>query len=137
MHPKILPFLQTQTLGVISTIDDTHNAPESAVVAFSQTEALELVFGTFASTRKFVNILKDPRVAFTMFTEDVTVQYEGVARMVKGEEAERCRQIHVAKNPASAKYSLHPEQRFFLVKPVWIRYTDLSKNPEEVWEGPF
>jgi len=134
---KILEFLKSQTICVVATIDAENNRPESAVVAFSETKNLEIIFGTFSNTRKFINLLKNSNIAFTIGWEDISIQYEGVARLVEGSGEEECRNIHLAKNPASKKYAFHENQKFFKVTPKWIRYSDFSFDPEKVFEVAF
>lgn len=135
-NKKILDFIKKQKLAVISTINKESN-PQSGVIAFAETDHLELIFGTFNNTRKYTNLLSHPHVSFVIGwneEEKITIQYEGIAKEVKDQELEKCREIHLHKNPASKKYAFHPLQRFFLVKPMWIRYSNLSSNPEEIVE---
>lgn len=135
---KILTFLKTQTLGVMATNNvEGGGAPESAIVAFSETDKLELIFGTFNNTRKYANLKKNLNISFVIGEGDVTVQYEGKAEEASGETLKKCRNIHVLKNPPSKKYAFDEQQRFFKVTPHWIRYSDLSSTPEEVFEIRF
>jgi pyridoxine/pyridoxamine 5'-phosphate oxidase len=139
-YSKVLDFIRQQKLAVISTIDSEHNKPEAAVLAISETDTLEVIFGTFFTTRKYANLQNNSQVAFVIgWSEEakVTVQYEGVAREVSGEEAERCRDIHLRKNPASSKFALDEKQRFFIVMPTWIRYSNLGAKPVEIFELAF
>jgi len=128
---KILDFLKTQTLGVVSTIDANEDKPESAEVAFSETENLEVIFGTLNDARKFLNLKKNNRVAFVIGWDEVTVQYEGAAREITdAKELKECQERHVAKNPYSEKYVYDEREVFYKVTPKWIRYTDFSTEPE-------
>ncbi len=135
-HQKILHFIQKQKLAVLSTINEQSN-PESAVIAFSETEELELIFGTFQNTRKYQNLKSHSNVSFVIGWDEelkTTIQYEGIATEVKGQDLEKYREIHLLKNPASKKYAFHQLQRFFKVRPIWVRYSNLSKDPEEIFE---
>ncbi len=132
----IARFLAAQTLGVVSTIG-TDGQPQSALVAFSETPELKIVFGTFNDSRKFRNLQRDPRASFVISGNDATVQLEGTARLAEGTDDEQCRALHIAKNPGSAKYLDDPRQRFFIVTPMWIRYTDYSTEPDTVLEVSF
>jgi len=133
----ILDFLKTQLLGVIATVDSAGTKPEAALVAFSETDQLELIFGTFNDTRKFANLQANPRVAFVISSDRVTVQYEGVASLAEGEQTEEYRNIHLTKNPRAQKLSHHIQQQFFKVTPTWIRYTNVSAKPPEIFEVTF
>lgn len=131
---KILNFIKKQVVGIVSTINSENNKPESAVVAFSETDNLELIFGTFNDTRKYKNLQSNNRVAFVIGWDDITVQYEGVVEELSGEQAEKSRNIHLAKNPGSKKYAFDEKQRFFKITPTWIRYSDFNYDPEKVLE---
>jgi general stress protein 26 len=52
---KILEILKNNQFGIIAT-NSADSAPESAVVAVSETPNLEIVFGSFNNTRKNKNI---------------------------------------------------------------------------------
>jgi len=135
-HQKILAFLNQNTLGVISTIHVDKNAPESAVVGFGNTENLELVFGTLASTRKYKNLMINPNLSFVIGWSSTTgtLQYEGVAHELSAEEIEKYTPLLLSKSEGHKKFINHPEQKYFLVTPTWIRFSDNAGNPPEVYE---
>ncbi len=134
IRSRITAFLATRRHGIISTLH-ADGSVESALVAISETPALAITFGTFDDTRKFANILRDPRVAFVVTDdENIEVQLEGRARITEGAEHEQCKQRHLAKNAKTAKYADDPKQRFIVVEPTWIRFTDRTVNPSRVEE---
>ena len=136
---KILNFLKTNNLMVLSTMNK-NNTPQSALVAFAETENLELIFGTFATTRKYQNLKHNNHVSLVIGTDEttnLTLQYEGIASEVTGKDLEQCQNHQLQKNPTSQKYASHKDQRYFKINPLWIRYSDLSKNPEEIFEIKF
>lgn len=121
---KVLAFLRAQMLGVVSTIG--HQNPESAVVAFGETENLELYFGTSNNSRKYKNIKNNPHIAFVIGWDDdvhISIQYEGIARELSTEEAKHYIEAFALKNPKTIKFKSYPDQRYFLITPSWIRYT--------------
>ncbi len=137
-HKQLIrDFLQTQLLAVIATVDEKNNKPEAALVGFSETDHLEIIFGTFNDTRKFKNLQTNPHVSFVISSDMVTVQYEGVAKMAEGTEIEEYRDIHLTKNPRAQKVSHHLKQQFFKVTPTWIRYTNVSTKPPQIFEVTF
>ena len=133
----ILDFLKTQLLGVIATLDEKNNKPEAALVGFTELPTLELIFGTLNDTRKFANLQSNSKIAFVVPGPDMTVQYEGVARMVEGAELEECRNLHLVKNPRAARIANNEKQRFFKVKPTWLRYTNFASKPPHIFELTF
>ena len=136
---KILDFIKKKNLMVLSTTNSKGNS-ESAVIAFSETEKLELIFGTFNNTRKYKNLLSNQNVSVVIGwdeKENITLQYEGISKEVKDKEFQECRDIQLKKNPNSKAYAFEKEQRYFKIVPKWIRYSDLSKEKEDIIEINF
>jgi len=136
---KIMDYISTQMLGVISTIDPS-GKPEAALVAITETEGLKLIFGTDKKTRKYKNLLNNPHVAIVLGTDlkvGVTVQYEGVAKELSSKELEQARDLHLKKNPNSIKFAFKESQTFFMIKPTWVRYSAMAQNPPEMFEMTF
>ena len=136
---KVLDYISTQMLGVISTIDPA-GKPEAALVAITETAGLKLIFGTDKTSRKYQNLLKNPNVALVIGTDrevSITVQYEGVAKEITGQELEQARDLHLKKNPNSIKFAFKETQAFFIVKPTWVRYSAMAQNPPEMFEMSF
>lgn len=135
---KVYKFIKAHILGVVSTIDSKGGWPESAVVAFSETKDLEIIFGTFNNARKYKNLQSNKNISFVVGWDDnITVQYEGIAQEVSGDELDQCREIHLTKNPKSKKYAFDEKQRFFKVRPVWVKYSDFNHDPEDSFELSF
>jgi uncharacterized pyridoxamine 5'-phosphate oxidase family protein len=124
-----LQFIRTKRYAVISTCG-SNNQPEAALIGFGTTENIELIFGTYSSSRKYKNIKENDKVALVIgWDEDyITVQYEGIAKEVTGEELEPLISEFYAQVPEAVVYKNHPEQTYFKVSPKWIRYAD---GPQE------
>lgn len=136
---KILDYMKKVELMVISTINK-EGKPESALVGFSETRDLEIIFGTPNKTRKYTNLKSHKNVSLVIgweLDEKITIQYEGSAQEVTGKEAEKCRKLHIAKNPKREKWVHEEGEAMFKIKPKWIRYSDLSKYPREMFEVNF
>jgi|SRR3989344_3346379 len=133
----IREFIRKHTLAVISTVTD-QNTPEAAVIEFGDTDTLELIFDTFSTYRKYNNLQHNTHVAFVIgWDENITVQYEGKAYELVGEEQKTYKQIYFAKNPKAKKWEKKPEIRYFKVIPQWIRYSNLNVDPWEIHEVTF
>lgn len=133
---KVIRLLERNELGVIAT-NSAGTSPESAVVAVSHTDDLELIFGSFKGTRKNANIATDPYVSMVIGwdkKEKKTLQVEGATVLLSGDERARAEAVHCAKNPASEKFMTDPRQEYFKITPHWFRYSDYSVNPQVVWE---
>lgn len=134
---KIIDLLAASKFGVLSTIS-AENKPQSAVVGFTETEELELIIGTSRKSRKYQNILINPEVSMVIgWDENVTVQYEGLARVLMGEEISVYQKKHFAKQPSSKKHQDDPDEVYILITPTWVRYTDLNQHPWHIEEKDF
>lgn len=129
----ILNFIKKQKLAVISTVGN--NKPESAVLEFGETDELELIFDTFVTSRKYKNLQINKNISFVIgWDENITVQYEGLAEKIKGEAGEKYKEAYWAKNPEAQRWASNKDITYFKVTPKWIRYSDLNKNPWDVFE---
>lgn len=129
----ILDLLHSQMLGVVSTVNDA-GSPESALVAFAETPELEIIFGTFNDTRKFRNIQEHSTISFVVGGDNKSIQIEGRAHIADGSESQQCADILVSKNPRAARFVTEPRERFVLLRPTWIRFTNFGTKPETVFE---
>lgn len=133
---KILELLQANHVGVIATHGDGLS-PESAVITISETDELEIIFGSSELARKNHNIARSPNVSLVVGWDIVareTLQIEGVVVRVSDTEREKIEALHCAKNPIFAKYNGNPSFQYFKLHPHWIRYANLSADHPSVWE---
>lgn len=132
---KIWNHFNNTPLAVISTTDELRKQSESALIAFTQNEGLELYFMTFADSRKFANLQTNQSVSLVIGFDYRTVQYEGVAYALKGYAAEEALHSFSQKAPpCSSEFLNDPRARFFKVIPKWIRYSDYTVFPTEIFE---
>jgi general stress protein 26 len=133
---KVFNLIKNTPFGVVASVNPAFE-PQAALVAISQTDNLEIIFGTLVNTRKYMNLQHNPKVAFVIGSDRTVVQLQGVASEIIGEESVFYRNMHVVKHPESKKYFENPEERWFRVTPSWIRYTDHSVNPMDEFEINF
>jgi len=138
----ILTFLKSQPMAAISTIAPGSLQPESALIAFTQTNMLEIIFETFVDTRKWHNLQKNPKVSLVIgwdIKHYVTVQYEGVAVPAKNDEqSEAYIQAFLAKDtPCTEKFLRDPRVRLFKITPTWIRYSYYTKKTPLIIERSY
>ncbi len=130
-------FIKKHSLAVLATTDGQGN-PEAAVLAFAETEPFELIFNTSNTTRKYQNLRTNPRVAVVIGWDDgQTVQCEGEARELKGEEEAKYKDIFYAKNPGSRIHEQMPDERHFDITPRWLRYSAINQEPPTTIELTF
>ncbi len=135
-HQKVFEFLNQNEIGIISTIHAEKVAPESAVVGFGNTENLELIFGTSNTARKYANLQKNPCVSLVIGWSSTTgsLQYEGVARELDRDELGQYADLLMKKNKNHQQFIDQADQRYFLVKPTWLRFYDNAGVPPDIYE---
>ena len=98
---------------MVSTIGAA--SPLAAVAGIAVTDALEIIFDTLTTSRKYANLRADPRVALVIgWDAEQTVQYEGIADLPAGADLDACKQTYFATWPdgsrtrAMARHRLYP-----------------------------
>jgi nitroimidazol reductase NimA-like FMN-containing flavoprotein (pyridoxamine 5'-phosphate oxidase superfamily) len=104
--------LATQRFGVLAT--QGQGQPYGSLVAFTGTDDLkQLIFATSRDTRKFSNLVSEPRVALVIDSRSnsdselrnaVAVTALGPAHEAVGDERERLAGIYLAKHPGLAGF---------------------------------
>lgn len=121
-------MMKRNMLAVLSTVD-SQNKPESAVLAFAEHDDLTVIFGTSDMSRKYKNLVTNPRISLVIgWGDDGTVQYEGEAVEVPAAERDAAAELLIAKNKCVEKFINKPDERLFVVRPSWIRLVDMSNG---------
>ena len=128
---ELLEFMRTQRLGVQTSVGAA-GRPQAALVGVAVTSSLELVFDTLATTRKLMNLRRNPRLAFVIGGwvdgDERTVQYEGIADEPQGAELARVKEAYFAAWPDGRLRQTWPGLLYVRVRPTWIRYSDFSQR---------
>jgi general stress protein 26 len=91
-----------------------------------------LIFDTSKYSRKYQNIQKAPEISVVIGWEDErTVQYQGIASLLSGDELTRLKKVYFAKSDYAAGWEKE-DTVYFKVEPVWIRYSDLNTDPYSI-----
>ena len=131
MTPRdLLQYLQSQRLAVQASVS-VSAMPQAAVVGVAVSNRFEIVFDTLASTRKAVNLRRDPKSALVIGGlipgDDRTAQIEGMADEPSGAELERLKRVY---------YNMHPDGPsrlnwkgliYVRIRPIWIRFSDYNQ----------
>jgi PPOX class probable F420-dependent enzyme len=121
---ELLALLRRHRLCVQASVSAT-GAPQAAVVGYAVSDGLEIVFDTLGTTRKAVNLRRDPRVALVVgWDEEQTVQLEGVADEPAGEELQRLKAVYFAAWPDGVERERWEGITYVRVRPTWARYSD-------------
>ena len=66
-----------------------------------------------------------------------SMQFEGVAEEIAPDRVGDYLPLLVRKNADHARFALLPEQRYFLVRPTWLRFFDNLAEPPDEFELTF
>jgi hypothetical protein len=143
---ELIGFLRRHKLAVVATIGalrsaaasiqaSASGAPQAAVVGFAVSDQLEIVFDTLESTRKYANLIADPRIALVIgWDEAITAQIEGVADVPLGAELERLRECYFGPYPDGRERLAWPGITHLRVRPTWARLSDFTCEPPSISE---
>ena len=134
---ELLTYLQGQRLGVLGTIS-RDNEPQAALVGYAATSDLEILFDTVRTSRKYGNMIANPRVSFTVGNtvgkgDERTAQYEGIAEELAGESLARFQPVYFATWPDGVDRIRWPGITWFVIRPRWIRYSDFNIPMTQEW----
>ncbi len=133
-HDELVRFLRRYRVAVQASVGPD-GAPQAAVVGFAVSDALEIVFDTIDTTRKYRNLRADPRIALVIgWDDEATAQIEGIADFPTGAELERVRECYFVAYPDGRDRLAWPGITHVRVRPRWIRYTDFTVDPPRVVE---
>ncbi len=125
-------------LGVVSTVS-VGGAPESAFVYFIIDDALNVYFATRAGSRKYKNLMQNPRAAFVIASEHPpqTIQIEGDATVVTDANEQQTLLPDLIKMLSEGGYvrpmnhMMDSELVFMKISPTWARFGDFEVVREE------
>jgi general stress protein 26 len=134
---EVYEFMKRESLGVLATVSE-FGQPEAALMGFAVTPELEIIFDTVKSSRKYPNLKQNPRVAWVIgCTTEVTVQYEGIAEELDGEELAKYQKTYFAKFTDGPTRMSWPGITYFVVRPKWVRYCDYNPGTRRIEEQRF
>jgi pyridoxine/pyridoxamine 5'-phosphate oxidase len=134
---EIHSFMTRYRYGVVSSIA-RDGTPQSALVGIATTPELEIIFDTVKSSRKYPNLVERPSCSFVVgWDGEQTVQFEGDAFELAGEELKRYQEVYFAAWPDGPARMSWPGITYFVVRPRWIRYSDFDRTPPFIEEIAF
>jgi len=134
---KIYEFLKQHKLAVVSSVSPSGTS-QSALVGIAVSEDLEIVFDTLDKSRKYGNVMQNPKVSLVIgWNNETSVQYEGVAELLTGPGADHYREIYYQAYPDGRDRAANwPGLVHFKVSPKWMRYSNFN-DPVVVGEMEF
>jgi general stress protein 26 len=134
---EVFRFMDSERLGVLSTARKS-GRPEAALMGFAVTPELEIVFDTVRSSRKYPILKENPWVAWVVgCATEITVQYEGEAFELEGEDLAKYKKIYFAKFTDGPARESWPGITYFVVRPKWVRYCDYNPGTRRIEEREF
>jgi general stress protein 26 len=136
----LLIYVRSHKIAVVST-RTADGAPQGALVGFSATDSLELIFDTICDSRKHQNLLYDHRIAVTLSgPEEQTLQLEGIAHEVSVRAVDDAvyREAYYRTWPDGRERLKWGNLSYWRISPRWARYSDYSRGPlvaEFRWDG--
>jgi pyridoxine/pyridoxamine 5'-phosphate oxidase len=134
---ELFEFIKRHRLAVLATVG-TEGGPEAALVGIAVTPELEIIFDTLQTTRKARNLAANPRAAFVVgCTEEITLQYEGIAQELTGDELAKYKRSYFAAFPDGPAREAWKGITYYVVRPRWIRFSDYTQSPPRIEELRF
>jgi pyridoxine/pyridoxamine 5'-phosphate oxidase len=140
---ELVEFMRANPLATVATIS-ADGGPEAATVGVAVSDRLELVFDTLDTSRKFLNVKGEPRIAAVFGAagayrsgkhDERTLQYEGFADIPGGDELKRAQEdIYFKQFPDGRSRMKWAHVAYVRVTPAWIRYSDYNASPPRILE---
>jgi general stress protein 26 len=126
---QIFDIARSKRYLVVSTVNES-GAPEAALMGFAWTQANEVVFDTLSSSRKAVNLARNPAAALVIgWDENISLQIEGLARRPVGDDLASAKAAYFREWPDGRTRENWPNIAYVVVQPNWIRYSNYSGAP--------
>lgn len=132
MEEQIARFIGEQTRAVLATAGQDAR-PEAATILYAW-DGESIVFETFSSYRKYSNLRSNPLAAMVISDASRTVQLEGAARELAGEDAAAARR-QLERVHGKREWYGDPHVRFFRFTPLWARHTTAGWPPKHIIWG--
>jgi len=95
--------------------------PEASTMLYAETEGGNLYMYCFKDTRKFPNLVENPRASIVIFNHPDYIQMDGTIKMLSKEESISARKGLIAKHGNEGDYHADPRSSYFSFIPNWIR----------------
>ena len=134
---KLLTFMRQELYAVQASVS-VLGAPQAAIVGIVVSDTFEVFFDTLVSSRKTINLRQNSAAALVIGPaasgSEHTVQLEGTADEPMGAELDRLLELYFARFPDGRDRQKWPGIAYWRVTPTWLRYSDFSVDPPELFE---
>jgi pyridoxine/pyridoxamine 5'-phosphate oxidase len=126
---EVFDIAKTNRFLVVSTVNES-GAPEAALMGFALTQANEVVFDTLSTSRKVVNLARNPLAALVIGWDDnISLQIEGLGRRPVGDDLASAKAAYFREWPDGRARENWPNIAYVVVRPKWVRYSNYSGAP--------
>jgi general stress protein 26 len=126
---EVFDIARRKRFVVVSTVNES-GAPEAALMGFALTQANEVVFDTLSTSRKVVNLARNPAAALVIGWDDnISLQIEGLARRPVGDDLASAKAAYFREWPDGRARENWPNIAYVVVRPKWVRYSNYSGAP--------
>jgi pyridoxine/pyridoxamine 5'-phosphate oxidase len=126
---EVFDIARRKRFVVVSTVNES-GAPEAALMGFALTQGNEVVFDTLSTSRKAVNLARNPAAALVIGWDDnISLQIEGPARRPVGDDLASAKAAYFREWPDGRARENWPNIAYVVVRPKWIRYSNYSGAP--------
>jgi pyridoxine/pyridoxamine 5'-phosphate oxidase len=126
---QIFDIARSKRYLVVCTVNEA-GGPEAALMGFALTQANEVVFDTLSTSRKAVNLARNPAAALVIgWDENVSLQIEGVVRRPVGDDLASAKAAYFREWPDGRARETWPNIAYVVVRPKWIRYSNYLGAP--------
>ena len=126
---EVFDIAKSKRYLVVSTVNEA-GAAEAALMGFALTQAKEIVFDTLSTSRKAVNLGRNPAAAVVIGWDDnISLQIEGAARRPVGDDLASAKEAYFSQWPDGRVRENWPNIAYIVVRPKWIRYSNYSGAP--------
>lgn len=131
---ELVDYVRMQRDGVVATVGPD-GAPQAAYLSLAATDRGELVFDARPESRKVANLHRDARIAVVVGGRDgTTLQCEGVADVLDGDDLVRCSAAYVDAFPEFAASVRSGDVVVIRVRLGWARFGDFRGGAPDVRE---
>ncbi len=126
---EVFDIAKSKRYLVVSSANES-GAPEAALMGFALTQANEFVFDTLSTSRKVVNLARNPAAALVIGWDDnISLQIEGLARRPVGDDLASAKTAYFREWPDGRARENWPNIAYVVVQPKWVRYSNYSGAP--------
>lgn len=130
VEKDVITYLHEHRQCVVGT--SLNDIPFVAKVYYYTLKDYEIIFSTFPTSNKCINLQDNPNIAVEIDDGSPAhcMHYQGKAALITSEEEINRLKTHIlSKDALFHKFMERPDLQFFSVKPRIIYYTDYKRTP--------